>query len=66
MGLEIYPVVAFEEIAQEALLDICKKRHLKGWTQRSSKSELIDLLDADREAVIELAKRMAAHTPSGD
>jgi len=66
MGLEIYPVVAFEEIERETLLDICKKRHLKGWTQDSSKSELIDLLNADKETVIELAKKMTAHTPSGD
>ncbi|MEE4378904.1 MAG: hypothetical protein V2J55_15535 [Candidatus Competibacteraceae bacterium] len=64
MGLAIYPVIAFEEIEQETLLDICKKRHLKGWTQRSSKAELIDLLNTDKATVIELAKKMATQTSS--
>ncbi|MEZ5581615.1 MAG: hypothetical protein R3F37_01465 [Candidatus Competibacteraceae bacterium] len=47
--MEIYPVVAFEEMAKETLLEICKKRHLKNWSQRSSKSELVELLNADKK-----------------
>jgi len=43
-GLSIFPPIPFEQLTREKLMDVCRKRHIKGWDQTSSKNELIALL----------------------
>jgi hypothetical protein len=61
-GLEIYPVISLEKLSRETLLVICKKRHIKAWTPRSTKKELIDLLDADEKTMRSLMQNMESST----
>lgn len=43
-GLEFYPATPLEQLPRERLLDICRKRRLKGWHADSSPQDLLALL----------------------
>lgn len=45
-SLDIYPAVPLHRLTHERLMEICKKRYVKGWTEHSTKEELIGLLTA--------------------
>ncbi|MCP5420753.1 MAG: hypothetical protein H6970_05075 [Gammaproteobacteria bacterium] len=63
-GLTVYPIIPMEKLNRETLMEMCKKRHVKSWTAHSSKKELMDLLAADEQTMLELMRSMMSSTPT--